>query len=161
VLHFLHSAFGSWHLIDPQLMGWLVCHRASRRKSTGGIQLGVGGGFFLGTKNYRETGDCGHQLPGLQLQPSASPPGSPFGVRVRAKPKQTHCGAKFRFEPAATTCAKASRQPATGRQGHILSTWRHTKFPDRSRLVHTAASRRPALSSGEANGWFLAKDLRS
>jgi hypothetical protein len=29
---------------------------------------------------------------------------------VRAK--QTHCGAKFRFEPAATTCAKASRQLA-------------------------------------------------
>jgi hypothetical protein len=54
---------------------------------------------------------------------------------VRAK--QTHCGAKFRFEPAATTCAKASRQVA---EGHILSTWRHTKFPDRSRLVHTAAS---------------------
>jgi hypothetical protein len=40
-------------------------------------------------------------------------------------------------------------------------TWHHTEFPDRSRLVHTAASRRPALSSGEANGWFLAKDLRS
>jgi hypothetical protein len=33
----------------------------------------------------------------------------------------------------------------------------------KSALVHTAASRRPALSSGEAkaNGWFLAKDLRS
>jgi hypothetical protein len=26
---------------------------------------------------------------------------------------------------------------------------------------HTAASRRPALSSGEASGWFLAKDLCS
>jgi hypothetical protein len=31
----------------------------------------------------------------------------------------------------------------------------------RSRLAHTAASHRPVLSSGEANGWFLAKDLRS
>jgi hypothetical protein len=29
-----------------------------------------------------------------------------------------------------------------------------------SSTLHTAASRRPALSSGEANGWFLAKDLR-
>jgi hypothetical protein len=79
-------------------------------------------------------------------------------MRFNPTAKQTHCGAKFRFEPAATTCAKASRQLA---EGHILSTWRHTEFPDRSRLVHTAASRRPALSSGEANEWFLAKDLRS
>jgi hypothetical protein len=31
---------------------------------------------------------------------------------VRAK--QTHCGAKFRFVPAATTCAKASRQLVEG-----------------------------------------------
>jgi hypothetical protein len=77
------------------------------------------------------------------------------GESVRAK--QTHCGPKFRFVPAAATCAKASRQLV---EGHIWSTWRHTKFPDRSRLVHTAASRRLALSSGEANGWFLAKDLR-
>jgi hypothetical protein len=85
----------------------------------------------------------------------------PFAFEsVRAK--QTLCGAKFRFEPAATvtTSAKASRQRQLA-EGRILSTWRHTKFPDRSRLVHAAASRRPALSSGEANGWFLAKDLRS
>jgi hypothetical protein len=65
---------------------------------------------------------------------------------------------KQRTAAAATACAKASRQPV---ERPICSTWRHTKFPDRSRLVHTAASRRPALSSGEANGWFLAKDLRS
>jgi hypothetical protein len=51
--------------------------------------------------------------------------------------------------------------PAAGRGAHMKRTWRHTKFPDRSRLVHTAASRRPALSSGEANGWLLAKDLRN
>jgi hypothetical protein len=63
---------------------------------------------------------------------------------------------KQRTAAAATACAKASRQPA---EGPILSTWRHTKFLDRSRLVHMAVSHRPALSSGEANGWFLAKDL--
>jgi hypothetical protein len=76
---------------------------------------------------------------------------------VRAK-QITHSGPKLRFGPAATACAKAPRQPVEGR---IRSTWRRTKFPDRSRLFHTAASRRPALSSGEASGWFLAKDLRS
>jgi hypothetical protein len=65
---------------------------------------------------------------------------------------------KQRTAAAATACAKGSRQPV---ERPICSTWRHTKFPDRSRLARTAASHRPVLSSGEANGWFLAKDLRS
>jgi hypothetical protein len=33
-----------------------------------------------------------------------------FGVFESVRAKQTHCGLKFRFVPAATTCAKASRQ---------------------------------------------------
>jgi hypothetical protein len=39
----------------------------------------------------------------------------------------------------------------------MKNTWRHTEFLDRGRLVHTAASRRPALalSSGEVSGWFF------
>jgi hypothetical protein len=63
----------------------------------------------------------------------------------------------------------AALRPALKRAGSralerpICSTWRHTKFPNRSRLAHTAASR-PLPGAGqrrEASGWFLAKDLRS
>jgi hypothetical protein len=102
--------------------------------------------------------------------------------------KRAHSGPKMRFGSAAATCAKASRQPlplpaartatATGHwplaTGHwpllplvlVLvrgaCAWSHTKFPDRGRLAHTAASRRrPALGSGEVSGWFLAKGLCS
>jgi hypothetical protein len=47
----------------------------------------------------------------------------------------------------ATACAKGSRQPV---DRPICSTWRHTKFPERSRLAHTVESHRPVLSSGDA-----------
>jgi hypothetical protein len=63
---------------------------------------------------------------------------------------------KQRTAAAATACATGSRQPV---ERPICSTCRHTKFPERNRLAHMAASRRPVLSSGEATGWFLAKDF--
>jgi hypothetical protein len=62
---------------------------------------------------------------------------------------------KQRTAAAAAACAKGSRQPV---ERPICSTWRHTKFLERSRLAHTAASHRPVLAAAErhANGWFLA-----
>jgi hypothetical protein len=76
----------------------------------------------------------------------------PSCIRSHSHHKEAHSGAKLRLGPAATTCAKASRKPV---EGHILSTWRHTKFPDRSRLVHTAASSRPALTEQRRGQWAV------
>jgi hypothetical protein len=80
---------------------------------------------------------------------------------VRAK--QTHCGLKFRFVPAATTCAKASRQLVEGSIEHIayeargatdhrlaIGATRNFRTEVGSSVSHTAASRRPALGSGGA-----------
>jgi hypothetical protein len=88
------------------------------------------------------------------LERKKTPGASDSGHTERA-----HSGdPKQRTAAAATACAKGSRQPV---ERPICSTWHHTKFPDRSRLAHTAAFHRPVLSSREASGWFLAKDLRS
>jgi hypothetical protein len=81
-----------------------------------------------------------------------------LGLEILITQNEPIVDPKRRTAAAATACAKGSRQPV---ERPICSTWRHTKFPERSRLAHTAASHRLVLSSGEANGWFLAKDLRS
>jgi hypothetical protein len=45
---------------------------------------------------------------------------------------------------------------------HVAAVAPHEISGPKSARPHAAASRRPAaLSSGEASGWFLAKDLRN
>jgi hypothetical protein len=68
---------------------------------------------------------------------------------------------KQRAAAAATACATGSRQPVERPIYVARVGTRNFRNEIGSPTWHMVASRRPVLSSGEASGWFLAKDLHS
>jgi hypothetical protein len=67
-------------------------------------------------------------------------------------PDTTHYGSRYDLRES---------EPAAGREASMKHVTRHTKFPDRSRLAARphGSTPSPALSSGEASGWPLARNL--
>jgi hypothetical protein len=72
---------------------------------------------------------------------------------TRSGAETTHRGSSYDLHESELAAGRGAHMKA-----HVAP---HEISGPKSALAHTAASRRPALSSGEANGWFMAKDLRS